>query len=88
MATSELIENYLIDSDYSYEKINENTWTIHDKLDDIDNIIVYQEDDFVIFQVRLMTIPTSNQAEFFEKILLLKMLRRFLQEYPARQQLA
>lgn len=63
------IEDYLIQTQMSYEKIGESMWIIHDDFDSIDNIVISLEEPLVIFRVKLMEIPSENREKFFATLL-------------------
>lgn len=68
-AANELIEDYLIESDYLYEKKGENTWVVNDDIDYMNNIVVNCDESFVIFEVKIMSAPTNNREAVFQKLL-------------------
>lgn len=69
---SEVIENYLIKSEFPFEKLQEGFWLIHDELDQLDNIVVYHSPPVVTFRVKLVEVPEldeSTRLELFTKLL-------------------
>lgn len=70
MANAETIENYLVETGLTWEKIAENTWMINDEYDTIDNIVVFLNDPVVFFRVKLMDIPKAcDRQALFETLL-------------------
>jgi hypothetical protein len=63
------IEDYIIECDLPFEKVDENIWVIHDVAEHIDNIVVHQDETNVVFRVKVMQLPESNRQEFFETLL-------------------
>ena len=67
---ADIIENYMIQAGYPHEKLDENMWTIHDDLDDIDNIIITVDDLYVYFEINVLNEPPkANRESFYEKLL-------------------
>ena len=70
MASADEIEGYLIQMGVPFEQIAANTWMIHDEYEMIDNIIVSLNDPVVLFQVKLMEIPSSaDRLRLYETLL-------------------
>ena len=70
--TADLIEDYLIRSEFPFEKVDEGFWLIHDEFDQIDNIVIYYSPPVVTFRVKLLNVPDLEDAtrlELYEKLL-------------------
>jgi hypothetical protein len=65
----ETIEEYLIQIDLPYEKIDDKMWIIHDEVDNINNIVVLYDDPVVTFRVKVMEMPESNKEKFYRFLL-------------------
>jgi hypothetical protein len=72
MSTSEKIESYLIRAGADYETVDESTWIIHDEIDHVDNIVVQDSNPVLVFNIRLMDLPTEQDKQ-------LKLFRRLLE---------
>ena len=69
---NDLIENYLIESKFPFEKVDDGFWLIHDESDHIDNIVVYYSSPVVTFRVKLLDVPElddETRLELFQKLL-------------------
>lgn len=58
----ELIDNYLLRTDFAYEAVDEGTWVVHDDIDHVDNIVIHYSPPVVVFRVKLMTAPKDSEA--------------------------
>jgi hypothetical protein len=70
--TADLIEDYLIRSEFPFEKVDEGFWLIHDEFDQIDNIVIYYSPPVVTFRVKLLNIPDlddETRLELYGKLL-------------------
>ena len=69
---SDVIENYLIKSEFPFERVEEGFWLIHDEFDQIDNIVIYHSSPVVTFRVKLLDVPDLDddaRLELFTKLL-------------------
>lgn len=64
------IEDYLLQINLPYEKIDDKMWVINDDVDNIQNIVVHYNDPVVTFRVKIMELPQSGNLEEFFKTLL------------------
>ena len=74
MITNDKIEEYLIDTQLTFEQVQEGMWLIHDEHDFIDNIVVLHTPPVLTFRVKIMEladIPESNRAGVFKQLLAL-----------------
>ena len=74
MITNDKIEEYLIDTQLTFEQVQEGMWLIHDEHDFIDNIVVLHTPPVLTFRVKIMDledIPANNRAEVFKQLLAL-----------------
>jgi hypothetical protein len=70
MASVQDVEGYLIRLGVPFEQLGENTWVIHDEYEVVDNIVVTLNDPVVLFQVKLMEIPSDcDRLALFETLL-------------------
>jgi hypothetical protein len=65
----ETIEEYLIQIDLPYEKIDDKMWIIHDEVDNINNIVVLYDDPVITFRVKVMEVPETNKEKFYRFLL-------------------
>jgi hypothetical protein len=65
----EMIEEYLLQINLPYEKIDDKMWIIHDEIDNINNIVVLYDDPVVTFRVKVMDVPEKNKEKFFRFLL-------------------
>ncbi len=68
----DVIENYLIKSEFPFERVDEGFWLIHDEFDQIDNIVIYHSSPVVTFRVKLLEVPDLDdevRLELFTKLL-------------------
>ncbi len=68
----DVIENYLIKSEFPFERVDEGFWLIHDEFDQIDNIVIYHSPPVVTFRVKLLDVPDLEddvRLELFTKLL-------------------
>ena len=63
------IEQYLIESKYSYREVKPNLWLLDDTENDLEGIVVMYADPIVIIQVQVMEAPKLNSHEFYRKLL-------------------
>lgn len=63
------IEDYLLQGNWVFKKLNEKTWTINDEFEGIDNLVIHYEEPIVIFRLKLLEIPSKNREAFYEKLL-------------------
>ncbi len=63
------IEDYLLEGNWVYKKLEDNTWMINDEYEGIDNLVIYNNDPLVIFRIKLMEIPSNDKEAFYEKLL-------------------
>jgi hypothetical protein len=68
---NEQIEEYLIDSGFPFEEVEEGLWLIHDEEDQVDNIVLHHNDPVLTFRVKLMNAPDGDEGrlELFTKLL-------------------
>ncbi len=66
---SNKIEDYLLQGNWVHKKINEHTWTINDEYEGVENLVIYNDDNLVIFRLKLMEIPVNDKEKFYEKLL-------------------
>ena len=69
---NDVIENYLIKSEFPFEKVEDGFWLIHDEFDQIDNIVIYHSAPVVTFRVKLLEVPELEddvRLELFTKLL-------------------
>ena len=74
MITNDKIEEYLIDTQLTFEQVQEGMWLIHDEHDFIDNIVVLHTPPVLTFRVKIMEIadiPQPNRSEVFKQLLVL-----------------
>ena len=72
LGKNDVIENYLIKSEFPFEKVEEGFWLIHDEFDQIDNIVIYHSPPVVTFRVKLLEVPDLGdevRLELFTKLL-------------------
>ena len=62
LETPDIIEDYLIKSEFPFEKVDEGFWLIHDEFDQIDNIVIYHSPPVVTFRVKLLEVPDLEDA--------------------------
>lgn len=65
----EKIEDYLIKGNWVSQRLDENTWTINDEFEGIENLVVFVEEPLVIFRLKLMELPSDKREAFYEKLL-------------------
>jgi hypothetical protein len=63
------IENYLLQCSYVYNKLSDNSWTVNDQFEGIDNLVIYYDEPIVVFRLKLMDIPSGNKEAFYQKLL-------------------
>lgn len=68
MEKRNLIEEYLIEMDLSYEIIHENMWLIED-LDKNNKLVIYLNDNIVVFRIKVMEILKNCSVNFYKKLL-------------------
>ncbi|MFB6351858.1 MAG: hypothetical protein ABEK29_08750 [Bradymonadaceae bacterium] len=69
---NDVIENYLIKTEFPFERVDEGFWLIHDEFDQIDNIVIYHSPPVVTFRVKLLEVPDLDdqvRLELFTKLL-------------------
>ncbi len=66
-----LVERYLMNLDFNYEEVGENTYIIHEPAKGLENVAVMLDDPLVIIQVKVMDVPSSNCESFFKTLLTL-----------------
>jgi hypothetical protein len=69
---SDVIENFLIKSEFPFERVEQGFWLIHDEFDQIDNIVIYHSPPVVTFRVKLLEVPDLDdnaRLELFHKLL-------------------
>lgn len=69
MRTPEDIESFLIDTNYSFERLSPTMWRVHDDVDDVENIIVYLTDTIINFQVQLFELPSEPSLALLKRLL-------------------
>ena len=67
----EKIESYLINLGITFEEIAENTWVIHDPDKGLEQVAVIVDKPLVIIRVKVMSLPSKNEEEFYKKLLIL-----------------
>ncbi len=51
------IEEFLIKTEFPFERVDEGFWLIHDEFDQIDNIVILHSPPVVTFRVKLLDVP-------------------------------
>jgi len=67
--SKEKVEGYLINLDYNYNEVGQNSWIINDQDKGLEQVIIVLEDPLVIVRVKVMDLPASNHEELFKKLL-------------------
>lgn len=68
MENKNIIEEYLLEMNLNYENVKENIWVV-DEIDASNKLVIYVNDDIVVFRIKVMDVPENNQAELFKKLL-------------------
>lgn len=69
---NDVIENFLIKTEFPFERVDDGFWLIHDEFDQIDNIVIYHSPPVVTFRVKLLEVPDLDdevRLELFTKLL-------------------
>jgi hypothetical protein len=65
----EKIEQYLIDSMFTYREVDRNLWLLDDLNHNLTGIAIMWDDPLVVFRVVVMDAPETNRLELFTKLL-------------------
>lgn len=65
------VERYLLNLDFNYEEVGENTYIIHEPEKGLENVAVMLDEPLVIIQVKVMDVPASGRERFFHTLLTL-----------------
>jgi hypothetical protein len=66
---SNKIEQYLIDTLFSYREVGTNLWLLEDAEHNLEGVAVMYSDPLVIFRAVVMDAPRENRLELFTKLL-------------------
>ena len=70
MRTNEDIEGYLIELDKPFEELDEGLWRLNNEDDHIDSMLIMHAPPVIIFRVKLMDAPDSDERfQLYEKLL-------------------
>jgi hypothetical protein len=69
MAGMTKVESYLMDLGIAYQEVSANAFYIDDQAKGLPGITVTIDEPIVVIRVRVMPIPTGNQAKLFEELL-------------------
>lgn len=69
MRTAEDIESYLIDSSYSFERLNDTLWRVSDEAEDVENLLIYITETVLNFQVMLFDLPPEPSVALLQRLL-------------------
>jgi hypothetical protein len=63
------IEQYLIDSMFTYRELGANLWLVEDREHGLEEVAVAYSDPLVIFRTVIMDAPRENRLELFTRLL-------------------
>lgn len=63
------IEDYLVQGNWVFQKLDDSTWTINDEFEGIENLVIFHDDPLVIFRLKLMEVPAEQKEVFYETLL-------------------
>lgn len=69
MRTAEDIESYLIESGYTFDRLNDTLWRVDDEVDDVENLLVYISGTVVNFQMMLFELPKEPSVALLRRLL-------------------
>jgi hypothetical protein len=69
MAGMTKVESYLMDLGIAYQEVSTSAFYIDDQSKGLPGITVAIDEPIVVIRVRVMPIPTGNQAKLFEELL-------------------
>lgn len=69
MAGMTKVESYLMDLDVSYQEVSATAFFIDDQAKGLPGIMITLNDPIVVMRAKVMQVPTTRQAELFEKLL-------------------
>lgn len=69
MDIKQKVENYLIQGNWVFNRVNDLVWVINDEYEGIDNLVLYYQEPLVVLRLKLMEIPKNNKEAFFKKLL-------------------
>lgn len=62
------IEEYLLEMNLHYKMIHENMWVVNE-IDRNNKLVVYVDDNILVFRIKVMEVPEKSNTEFFKKLL-------------------
>jgi hypothetical protein len=63
------IEQYLIDSMYTYREMGQSIWLLDDPEHSLEGIAIMHDEPLVIFRAAVMDVPRQKREELFTKLL-------------------
>lgn len=62
------IEEYLLEMNLNFKMVHENMWVVNE-IDRNNKLVIYVDDDIVVFRIKVMEVPENSSVEFFKKLL-------------------
>lgn len=69
MRTAEDIESFLIESGYTFDRLNGTLWRVDDEIDDVEDLLVYISGTVVNFQLNLFELPENPSVALLRRLL-------------------
>jgi len=69
MRTIDDIENYLIEMELPYERLDDGMWVIHDHASHVENIVAYVTGGVLNLRVRLFDLPAEVSVQLLRQLL-------------------